>query len=260
VRRSRASLSTGPLTMTVVAKHSFEKTWPRWAGTVADLEKLAREASALVPEGTLQIEVHRRGLGTSEFATGSELAQALTIPDLARVDRVTVRVDRPKAHDISLVAVSFTGKTPAVTIEAKGSNQELVSGALSRLSRAVEGGVLFPRSYPNLWLAVGIPMFVIAAAAFDALAIPLLSGQSLTAAEAAAEASKPSGPGAIFAILILANLLTGYGVTWLLTPLELLPTGSTPRLKRLWVVWVVPLTITLLGAAAWSIWPTLKVP
>jgi hypothetical protein len=243
--------------MAVVAKHSFEKTWPRWAGTVADLENVAQEASGLIPEGTLQIEVHRRGLGTSEFATGAELAQALTIPDLARVDLVTVRVDRPKALDLSLVAVSFTAKAPAVTIEAKGANQELVSGALLTLSRAVEAGVQFPRSNYGLWGAIGITAFGIAALVLDVLVLTLLSGKS-TAAEAASSATSYSTTAVV--VVVLADVPLALGAFWLLTPLELLPDGSTPRLKRLWLVWVVPLIVTLLGAAAWSIWPTLKAP
>jgi hypothetical protein len=241
--------------MAAVARHSFEKTWPRWAGTVADIEKVALAASDLVPEGKLQIEVHRRGLGTSEFASGAELAQALTIPDLARVDLLTVRVDRPKAHDLSLVAVSFTSKVPAVTIEARGRNQELVSGALSTLSRAVEGGVQVPRSNYALWGTLAVAGFVIAALILDVLVLTLISGKSMAAAAASPETpiSTTSAAG-----VVLADIPLAFGAYWLLTPLEWLPEGSKPRLKRLWVVWVVPLLVTLAGAAVWSIWPALQ--
>ena len=251
------NLVYGPLTMALVAKHSFEKTWPRWAGTVADLEKVAQEAFYLIPEGKLQIEVHRLGLGTSEFSTGAELAQALTIPDLARVDLVTVRVDRPKASELSLVAVSFTAKAPAVTIEAKGGSKELVSGALSTLSRAVEAGVQFPRSYYALWGTIAVIAFVIGAAVLDVMVLTLLSGKSMAAA---ATSSAASYPNAAVAAVVLADVPLGFGAYWLLTPFELLPPGSAPRLKRLWVAWVVPLIIAVLGATAWSIWPTLKAP
>jgi hypothetical protein len=239
-----------------VAKHSFERTWPRWAGPVADLEKLAHEAAALIPEGTLHIEVHRLGLGTSEFANGAELAQALTIPDLTRVDLITVRVDRPKAHDLSLVAVSFTAKAPAVTIEAKGSNQELVTGALSTLSRAIEGGVQFPRSQYGLWGALAVATFVVLVVVLDVLILTAASGQSLAAAAAASPMAQY--PAAAFAIIVLADVLLALGGLWLLTPFELLPPGTAPRLKRLWVAWVIPLVITLAGAALWSIWPALS--
>ena len=108
-----------------MAKHTFERTWPRWAGTVSDLEAIARTASAAVEGGTLQIEVHRQGLGTSIFADGSEMSQALTIPDLARIDVLTVRVDRPRAQALSRIAVSLRTKVPGVTVEVQGSDQTL---------------------------------------------------------------------------------------------------------------------------------------
>lgn len=252
-------MSSGPLRMAVVAKHSFERIWPRWAGTVADLEKLAEAATALIPEGTLQIEVHRLGLGTSEFATGAELAQALTIPDLARVDLVTVRVDRPKAHDLSLVAVSFTAKAPAVTIEAKGSNQELVTGALTTLSRAVESGVQFPRSRYGLWGAIGVGVFAIGAVVLDVLVLTFASGKSLSTAAAQVPAAQQY-PAAAVLLVILADIALALGALWLVAPFELLPKGTAPRLRRLWVVWVVPLIVTLVGAVVWSLAPTLKAP
>jgi hypothetical protein len=224
---------------------------------VADLEKLAQEALKLIPDGKLQIEVHRLGLGTSEFANGAELAQALTIPDLARVDLVTVRVDQPKAHDLSLVAVSFTAKAPAVTIEAKGANQELVSGALSTLSRTVEAGVQFPRSNYGLWGAIGVTAFAIAAIVLDVLVLTLLSGKSMAAAAATSAASYST---TAVVVVVLADVPLAAGALWLLSPLELFAPGLSPRLKRLWVAWVVPLIITVVGAAVWSIWPTLKAP
>ena len=96
-------------------KHALDTTWPRWAGTVADLVTLCKAAVLVLPDGALQIEVHRRGLGTSFFATGEELTLELTIPDLARVDRVVVRVDRAKAQALSLVAITLAPKLPGVT-------------------------------------------------------------------------------------------------------------------------------------------------
>lgn len=230
-----------------MAKHQFEQVWPRWAGTVADIEKVAQEASTLIPEGTLRIEVHRLGLGTSEFASGPELSQALTVPDLGRVDLVAVRVDRPKAHDLSLVAVSFTGKAPAVTIEAKGSNQELVTGALSTLSRAVESGVQFPRSRYALWQTLGIFGFVMGAATFDAVTLWLAAGKP--------DPKLPvsSSPPAL-ALVLLVDLLVLGGLIWLLPGFELLPASSAPRFKRLWAAWVVPLIVALVAGAVLVIW------
>ncbi len=241
-----------------MAKHSFERTWPRWAGPVADLEKVADEASGLLPGGRLNIEVHRIGLGTSEFESGAELAQALTIPDLARVDLVAVRVDRPRAQELSLVAVSFTLKIPAVTVEAKGTSQELVSGAVARLSRAVEGGVQFPRSHFAAWQAIAISVVVIVAAIFDGLVLALAAGKTVQEAAAGALARQPTYPGTLLVVLILIDLLAILGGIWLLTPFELLPAGASPRLKRFWVAWVLPLLITLVGAAIWSFWSSTR--
>lgn len=216
-----------------MAKHSFEKTWPRWAGTVADLENVAREAAALIPDGTLKIELHRLGLGTSEFATGPELSQALTVPDLARVDLVAVRVDRPKAHDLSLVAVSFTSKVPAVTIEAKGANQELVSGALSTLSRAIESGVQFPRSNYGRLQTIALIAYVIFISIVDVVIFWLAAGKPPTG-------QTINAPPASLAVVVLADALLLLGAIWLLPAFELMPAGLAPRLQRLWAVWVVP--------------------
>ena len=227
-----------------MAKHSFEKQWPRWAGTIADLDALAQQAVTLAG-GSLQIEVHRRGLGTSVFVTGSELAQGPTLPDLATVDRVAILVSRPRAQSLSRVAISFVPKLNAVTLEVEGSDQELVRGTLATLSHMIEAGVQFPASNPGLWQVLGILAF-------------LAGGTGPAVAVVSVYGTRATTPAVLLAVLPDALLL--WFATWLLTPFELLAPGSAPRLKRHWLLWVLPLVIGILGGGVWFAWPLLSRP
>jgi hypothetical protein len=133
-----------------VATYDREQRWPRWSGTLAELQQATERAVVEIQQWTgkdpaTSIMVVERGGLTVNLDQPSELSEAVDPRDLSRIDTLTIEVGSYGAVRVEIrLDAGFIGE--GARLRVRGDDRTRVEGLARHLA-----DVLTPRH------AVGIP-------------------------------------------------------------------------------------------------------
>jgi hypothetical protein len=158
-----------------LATYHREHRWPRWSGTISELQDATERAVTEIqrwtgedPEVSIRV-VERDGL-TITLDQHAELSNALDVRDLSRIDSLTIEVGRygPASADIRL-AGGWLGE--GMRSSVRGTDSARVEGLATQLSDALTPR--HPVGFPGLY---GFRvMFALSAAFFFVLNVGILA-------------------------------------------------------------------------------------
>ena len=207
--------------------------WPRWAGTLSDVSRLAEGAQQLVQENgstpKIMLSVQYQDGVQRVYDSVGEFERATGDQRLERVRSISVELADP-ADRVS-VSISFT-RLGGVSLVAAGTDETSVEGVSARLARTINEEAAWPQL--NGALAASV--------VFLSASVVLLVA-SMVATEWVIDVV-PVVPDVVLDNVLLGIIVTGLilglpaaalalPIRYLAEPLELLPPGVPTRVHRL---------------------------
>lgn len=204
--------------------------WPRWAGTLSDVSRLAEGAQQLVQENgstpKIMLSVQYQDGVQRVYDSVGEFERATGDQRLERVRSISVELADP-ADRVS-VSISFT-RLGGVSLVAAGTDETSVEGVSARLARTINEEAAWPQLNGALAASVVFPS-----------AFVVLMVASMVATDWVIDVVPDVVLDNVLLGLIVTGLILGLPaaalalpIRYLAEPLELLPPGVPTRVHRL---------------------------